>query len=434
MKCLLSSVLWSIAGPLIAQMQMPAERWIDLSGHPEAVMQTVWLPGDGEKVLSGDWRGNLLLWDVPRGQNLATLKIEGGFVRSLEVFDGGKRFIACTNKRLVIGTVQPLALRYALPASGIFFEAVVSPDGQTAAVLTAERRVEYFNCETGDPKGGVDLLEASETLAWLPDGRLVLSSFKSEFATFQGTQAAAPIKLPAPLGRVTNMLVSPDGKNLAITASSSLYVIPLGAGLPPLQISPASGTLTSAAWTSGGNQLVTSSDDGSLMIFDANDGRKLALVNLLQGQCNAVTASADGRWIVTGGGTYSDPQARPPRQMTGDNRVRALPLLGGSTFALRDFKAAPATAVAAAPPVMPKAAPPAAPTPAAPASPAAPPLAAGAAAYVSVLESEMTRAASADDLYLALLLKQERDLVMNRQPLPAAAHASLRDLRARHIR
>lgn len=423
MKKLLSIALSCLAASAGAQVGLTDKNWIDLPGHPEAVTQTVWL-GDGEKVLSGDWRGHLMLWDVARGQNLATARIDGGFVRSLAVFDAGKRFLACTNKKLFIGAMQPLAVLHTITASGIFFDAVVSPDGQTAAVVTAERRLEYFACDTGAPKGGVDIAEASETLAWLPDGRLVLSSSKNELATFQGTQPTAPLKLPASLGRVSNMVVSPDGKNLAVTASSKLYVIPLGAGASPLQITPETGTLTSVAWTSGGTQLVTGSDDGSLMLFDANEGRKLALVKLLKGLCNAVTASEDGRWLVIGGGTYSDPQVRPPRVMTGDNRVRALPLQGGPAFVQRDSKAAPVTATTAiTPPAMPKSE----------LAASSEPSTAKALAYASALETEMTRAASADDLYLSLLFKQERDLVLNRAPLPAPAHDALRSLRARFV-
>jgi hypothetical protein len=67
-----------------------------------------------------------------------------------------------------------------------------------------------------------------------------------------------------------------------------------------------------------------------------------------------------------------------------------------------------------------------------------PPPAAGAstsvsAGYVAALEKEMQQAASQEDLYLALLFKQERDLVLNRAALPTPAHEALRALRARFV-
>jgi hypothetical protein len=45
----------------------------------------------------------------------------------------------------------------------------------------------------------------------------------------------------------------------------------------------------------------------------------------------------------------------------------------------------------------------------------------------------MQQAASQEDLYLALLFKQERDLVLNRAALPTPAHEALRALRARFV-
>lgn len=391
-----------------ADVGLNTDHWTDLSGHGGAVTQSVWLPAGGGKLLTADWSGQIMLWDASRVQNLATMSIAPGFVRSLQVFDGGKRFVACTNGKWVACTTQPLAVLHSQKAPSYYHAVTVSPDGQTIAALVAGKHVDLFSARDGSPQGGFDLTETVEALAYLPDGRLLIPSTKSEFPTFNGLKPAEALKLPGSVGRVARMVVSPDGKNLALITRAELFVIPLTPGQSPLQISPQAGTLSSLSWL-GNAQLVTASDAGMLQRFDATSGRKLDEVRFDNGQCSTVAGSGEGDWIAMGGGTYSDPSVRPSRQMTGDNRVRVRALQEG----------VPVVVAKAAPPPQPAAAP--------------APVTAGSAGYVAALEKEMQQAASQEDLYLALLFKQERDLVLNRVALPAPAHEALRTLRARFV-
>lgn len=408
-----SLAIMVLAGSLsfaCAQVKLDAARWSDMSGHDAAVREAVWLPVGGGRLLTADWRGQIMLWDALRGQNVSSLNIGPGFVRSLEVFEGGKRFTACTNGQWVVGTTQPLAVQYWQKAPGFYYAVVVSTDGQNIAALVAGKHVDLFSARDGSPAGGFDLAETVETLAYLPDGRLVIPSTKNEFPTYNGQKPAAPVKLPGSVGRTSRMVVSPDGKVLALITRAELFVIPLTSGQSPLQVSPQSGTLSSLSWL-GNAQLVTGSDSGMLQCFDASSGRKLDEVRFEKGQCSSVAGSAEGDWIAAGGGTYSDASARPPRQMTGDNRVRVL--------AFQDRP--PVVAVKAAA------------LPSTPPSAKTAPVSAGGAVYVAALEKEMQQAASREDLYLALLFKQERDLVLNRAVLPPPPHEALRAIRARFV-
>ncbi len=402
--------LAGLASFVRAEVDLSPDHWIDLSGHGGAVRESVWLPAAGGKLLTADWRGQIMLWDALRAQSLASISIGPGFVRSLEVFESGKRFLACTNGQWVVGTTQPLAVQHAQKAPSYYHAVAVSPDGQSIAALVAGKHVDLFSARDGSPQGGFDLAETVETLLYLPDGRLVIPSTKSEFPAYNGLKPADAFKLPGSVGRVSRMVLSPDGKNLALITRAELFVIPLTPGQSPLQISPQSGTLSSLSWL-GNAQFVTGSDTGMLQRFDAASGRKLDEVRFEKGQCSTVAGSVEGGWIAMGGGTYSDTSARPPRQMTGDNRVRVL--------ALQDRP--PVVAVKAA-------------TPPPPAAAAASATANSASAgYVAALEKEMEQAASREDLHLALLFKQERDLVLNRVALPAPAHEALRVLRARFV-
>ena len=389
-----------------AEVGLSPDRWIDLAGHRDAVRESVWLPAGGGQLLTADWGGQIMLWDVPRGHNLDTMSVGPGFVRSLQVIDGGNRFVACTNGKWVVGTTQPLALQHSQKAPSYYYAVTASPDGQNIAALVAGKHVDLFSARDGSPQGGFDLSETVETLAYLPDGRLLIPSTKNEFSTFNGLKPAEALKLPGSVGRVARMVVSPDGKNLALITRAELFVIPLTPGQSPLQISPQAGTLPSLSWL-GNAQILTASDDGMLQRFDAISGRKLDEVRFEKGQCSTVAGSGEGDWIAMGSGTYSDPSARPSRQMTGDNRVRVLALQ----------EKVPVVAAKAT-------------TPPPPAAGAATSVSAG---YVAALEKEMQQAASQEDLYLALLFKQERDLVLNRAALPTPAHEALRALRARFV-
>ena len=400
--------LAGLASFVRAEVDLSPDHWIDLSGHGGAVRESVWLPAAGGKLLTADWRGQIMLWDALRAQSLASISIGPGFVRSLEVFESGKRFLACTNGQWVVGTTQPLAVQHSQKATSYYYAVAVSPDGQNIAALVAGKHVDLFSVRDGSQAGGFDLTETVETLTYLPDGRLVVPSTKDEFPTYNGVKPAAPVKLPGTIGRASRMVVSPDGKVLALITRAELFVIPLTPGESPLQISPQSGTLSSLSWL-GNAQILTGSDSGMLQCFDTASGRKLDEVQLEKGQCSSVAGSANGDWIAIGGGTYSDTSARPPRQMTGDNRLRVLALQERPpVFAVK------AGALPSSPP-----------------NAATVPASAASAGYVAALEKEMQQAASREDLYLALLFKQERDLVLNRATLPPPPHEALRAIRAR---
>ena len=183
-------------------------------------------------------------------------------------------------------------------------EIAVSPDGAQAAVVAyGARSIDIFDLRTRARVRTIDLSpnEGPHGIAWLPDGRIVATTERSQSVAIVDTRNNDAVTSIATGQQGTHMVaVSPDGRR-AFTAnigSGTVSVLDLETG-SKLRGIAVGGRPEGIALTPDGRTLWVGDLEGArVQAYDAASFERLAEVRTGAVPIR-VLASPDGRWIVT---------------------------------------------------------------------------------------------------------------------------------------
>jgi len=207
------------------------------------------------------------------------------------------------------------------PTGRMPHEIAVSPDGRQAAVVAyGGQTIDVFDLATRTKLRTIDLApnQGPHGIAWLPDGRILATTERSQSLTVVDTRGGDRVSAIATGQRGTHMVaVSPDRRR-AYTAnigSGTVSIIDLAAGRKLSDIA-VGGQPEGIALSRDGRILWIGDNQGArVQAWDTGTQRRLA--ELRTGAVPIrVMASPDGRWIVTsnaGDGTLTVIDARTRR-------------------------------------------------------------------------------------------------------------------------
>ncbi len=127
---LVSAWVAGLAANIYAVENLPSDKIVQLQGHQAAVKKLVWSPSG--RLISADSDAYIFVWEPGKKRPIDNYKAGYNFVRSLEVFDSGRRYLACMNTELIIGSVgSGRQIEKISEQSGGAFnrQAAASPDG-----------------------------------------------------------------------------------------------------------------------------------------------------------------------------------------------------------------------------------------------------------------------------------------------------------------
>jgi YVTN family beta-propeller protein len=202
-------------------------------------------------------------------------------------------------------------------------EIAISPDGRQAAVVAyGGTSIDIFDVGRRAKLRTIELApnQGPHGLIWLPDGRLVATTERSQTLTLVDTRRRDAVSAIKTGQQGTHMVaVSPDGSR-AYTANipaGTVTVIDLAAGTK-LRDLAVGGRPEGIALARGGGELWVADLEGArVQAFDTRTYRKLAEVKTGPVPIR-VAASPDGRWIVTsnlGSGSLTVIDARSRKAM-----------------------------------------------------------------------------------------------------------------------
>lgn len=250
-----------------------------LAGHTELVTACAFSP-DGTRIVSGSRDGVLKLWDAETGMELATL---AGHTNEVT---------ACA----------------------------FSPDGARVVSGSQDRMLKLWDAETGMGLVTLKSPRRVESCAFSPDGMRVVSGFEDGMLTLWDTTSGvklvvlvghSPAKvrhLPWPVRilfhgailRVNACAFSPDGKRIvSASGEGTLRLWDAEKGARIATLTGHSDAVTSCAFSPDGTRIVSGSLDRTVKLWDARTGTELAT---LVGHLASVEASAfsrDGMRIVS---------------------------------------------------------------------------------------------------------------------------------------
>jgi WD40 repeat protein len=237
---------------------------------PRELRAAVYFPG-GKRLATGCSNGVVQVWDVPQSRPIATLKKNARMIRSLAVARDGKTLAVSSNEKTltVYDTTTWTELR-SLPAQEeTILGLAYSPDGKTLAMSTGHT-----------PQGGV-------------------GSVKLLDATSLKEQAVLPLRYD-----VWAVAFSPDGKLLATTSQAApepVQLWDLSTALALRAMKPV-GAARTLAYAPDGTTLAVGQIDGTISLFAAATGHRLASSQGHEWAIFGIDISPDGRLLATASG------------------------------------------------------------------------------------------------------------------------------------
>ncbi len=283
------------------------------AGHEGFVRSVVWTP-DGRGLLTGGVEGSVRLWDAGDGAARWTVESRGGYSHrapTLALLPDGTSFLEGSGRRIF--------RRKLADGSEIPWPKDVEPSGTNFVVSPAARRVFVLEERSGLAAWSLDawarttILENSSVSAWwgldvAPDGRSVatmaLTHGRGEVWGLGDGRKEPRFVFQGPKTKYWSggCPFSPDGRRLAISASSAaIAILDAQTGRQESTWSGHPAEVSSLAWSPDGRLLATADWQGSIRVWEAASGREAFLLDGGVDVVYAVAFSPDGRELAAGG-------------------------------------------------------------------------------------------------------------------------------------
>ena len=287
-----------------------------LTGHTGRVNAVAWSPG-GKEIASCGQDGLLKFWDAGSGKETASLVAHGGGATALAFSDRGELLATAgadgtvklwdvASRKIVgtffghLGTVRAVAI--CPDASSL----VSGGDDGTVRFwdiatrrLTATRwgRPQSREPAPGDPTQGV------HSVAYSPDGLTVASGGFGVVRLWQADNAAEKSLLTVDEGPVTALAFSPNGTTVAAGTDGAIYRWEVASLVPrstPLAIV---GRVNGLRYVAGGRLLAAATDQAAFLFSQTAERQKESPLRLAGhvGEVTGIAAAPNGETIVTSG-------------------------------------------------------------------------------------------------------------------------------------
>lgn len=275
-----------------------------LTGHSDVVHSVCYSP-DGSRIVTASDDRTARVWDAHTGAQLLVLSGHVAGVASAAFAPDGRHIVTASNDNTarIWDARTGRTVRVLSGHVGFVWGAVYSPDGTTVATIGTDKTARIWDASSGALisvlTGHVGILYSA---AYSPDGSHLLTTSLDRTARIWEVGSGQHATLLSGHGdRVNSVAYSPDGERL-VTASEdkTARIWDARSGAPLRVLSGHHAGVETAVYSHDGARIVTASDDRTARIWDAGTGRSLLSVSSTPGAISAAF-SPDGRRIVVAG-------------------------------------------------------------------------------------------------------------------------------------
>jgi WD40 repeat protein len=262
---------------------------------------------DGRWLASGDWDGEVRLWDAATGEPCATLR-HTGVVWGLAFGPDGAWLVGGTDadSRLRIWDVATARARRGTPLPvGNFRAPTVSPDGRRVAGTAIDAQGKKSHLHVWDLASGERLFSAEgSALAYSPDGRWLaaLAADGKTVLLLDARTHETAARLHGHEREVHKVAFSPDGRRVASCSSDRTVCLWEIDGGACRVLRGHTDEVFAVAFHPDGRRLATGGHDGAVWLWDLERGEEVARLPGHRSFVWSLAFSPDGATLASGSG------------------------------------------------------------------------------------------------------------------------------------
>lgn len=285
------------------------------------------LSPDGRRVVVGDQRGRLDLYDATTGRRLKTLRGDGPRVLGLAFAPDGTAFVLAQAGRPVVqllaapsgAVVRPLDVG---PKATLSYVGGLrlSPDGRYVCAVNSDEGMRVWEAATGKLAWAE---QRTGKVAFAPDGKVLVVAYAGgpvallDPATGAERSRFTPPATPRGSTSAEALAFSPDGRLLALAVGDSVVLCDARSGKPVRQFVAVDSypvsrirflddgprhRVTALAFTPDGRLLLSGGSDAAVRAWEVATGKEVLRLNGHEGDVNHVAAGPDGRTAFSAAG------------------------------------------------------------------------------------------------------------------------------------
>jgi hypothetical protein len=277
-------------------------------GARSLILQIDWTR-DGKYWTTLDNAADLITWDAESGELLTRRDTRSKLAQFAALLPSGDRLVAANYDDQVLTYDVDTAQAVTLGAHDDLQSAALSPDGFEWATAGGDKRIKFWNLQTGRPGGVWDLSpDVTTALAYVPGGRTLVTGGRSRRVQFWNRDTEKRIdELPPFKAGVRRLAVSPDGKLLAVLTSSEISLWRVADRTQLVTFPLPEQTVNELIFSPDGTRLAAATGrmrphgPGDVVLWDATSGKLLRTLRGHKAIVRTLKFSPDGERLASAG-------------------------------------------------------------------------------------------------------------------------------------
>ncbi|KAG0054736.1 wD repeat domain [Linnemannia elongata] len=266
----------------------------------EYVISVAFSP-DGRRLVSGEWKGAVRLWDSTSGEELLVMKGHTDLVRSLAYSPCGNRIASAGGKTVRLWDALTGECIFVVEGHTDLVRSVkYSSDGQQLVSGSKDGTIRFWNSGTGEP--GVvwnPSLGEIHNLAISPDGRWIASGHDDGKVRLWDVVSGSPGSiLQSHTKTVKGIAFSPDSQSIVSGMDSKVMLWDAPTGTLISSFDGHSHSVYGVTFSPDGLTLVSGSDDGTLRLWETSSSPSRTVVQNQISDAVKVAYSPDGPSVL----------------------------------------------------------------------------------------------------------------------------------------